>query len=155
MTITSFGSNYRPDVFWAKMGQFFASPAIRKELGLAMSDSPNHIWVVVTEGDGVSSNGLDSPVMGFGAIVRKKDVCQLVHAYVLPEYRRRGVYREILAHRILIATGCKVQAIRATCTEMSRHALKARGFVEVGTRGKYDLMELKTADIKTTLPIGS
>lgn len=130
-----------PDWFWTRMGRFFASPAIRKELGLAMSDSPTHCWTIALESE-------SQVVMGFAAITHPsgiKKVSHLVHAYTLPAFRGRGVYSALLKERIWVARDSHfdTRTLRATCTSLSRGALERAGFGQVASRGRYAVMELE------------
>lgn len=123
--------------FFALMGEFFASPAVRRELGLAMSDGPRHHWLVLGAGAGAEAG-----VWAFGALVlRREGVAELAHAVVLPAYRGRGLHRRLVEGRLAMARELGARVARATCNELSRPHLEAAGFVRVGARGRYHRME--------------
>lgn len=121
--------------FWQKMGEFFASPEVRRALGRPMSSKPGYVWWVALYGPTVA---------GFAALApgRNKSA-ELCHAYVLPEYRLRGIYRSLLQARIGYGKE-RFNRLVTTATDSSRLALKSEGFQHIGYRGRYARMELYT-----------
>ena len=121
--------NHDGGEFWRMAGPLFASAQVRRELGRPMTSSPMHVWWLAMIG---------GEVAGIAAIRRTKSYTELVHAYVLPVHRRKGIYTKLLRVRIAYAQ----PPLRATATAASQPALEKAGFVQIGSRGRYAVMEL-------------
>jgi len=118
--------------FWCIMGRFFADSDLRRQLGGPLSSTPEYHWLVSMDGDTVA---------GFSAIqIRPSGKCEFRHAYVLPDYRNRGINERMIELRIALAVkqgGTQILAI----VDPKRKAKYARhGFTEYGTRGKWQVM---------------
>lgn len=74
------------DEFWIKMGPFFASKTIRRELPYIMNQ-PGQTWFVMFE---------NQAVIGFVSGLERKDVWYLDNIFVLPEYRHQNLMPELI-----------------------------------------------------------
>jgi GNAT superfamily N-acetyltransferase len=126
--------NEHPD-FYATVGPFLSRREIVKEQGAPIWDDDGKEWFVAR---------LGRNVVGIAAIkdIPTADHVSLVSAYVMPEYRGRGVYTALLRARIETAVE-RGRAVRTTATEVSTHALRKAGLVAVSRRGKFTIMELR------------
>jgi len=121
------------DELWTLAGRWFADAKIRQGLGRSMTSAPGFMWWLAI--DGVQ-------VVGIAALSPKPHGrAELRHAYVLPSYRGRGIYRALLNARIEYAHGLYDQLLTVS-TEASRHALEKTGFVTYSWRGRYAQMAL-------------
>jgi len=119
--------------FWQRMGEQFASPVVRRELGRAMTSVPEYVWWVALE---------DDQVVGFAALApQHDDSAELRHAYVMPEHRGQGLYCKLLEARIEYGRE-HFARLYTVATDASKPGLEAHGFVEIGKRGRYTRMEL-------------
>jgi GNAT superfamily N-acetyltransferase len=116
------------DELWRLIGRYFASPSIRAELGRPMSSLPGDLWWIAIVDD--------RSVAGFAALRGKNKKAELRHAYVLPAFRRQGIYTELLKARLAFAHG-KYEMLETTATAASLPLLLKCGFVQRGNRGKY------------------
>lgn len=112
------------------IGEYFASPSIRREFGRPMSSTDEYVWFLALA---------DETVAAFAALhVRKNGSAELCHAYTLPEYRRQGLNAELV--RLRLAWADNDSSVRTVFTVMKPERLPkyaALGFVEHGQRGKY------------------
>ncbi len=61
----------------------------------------------------------DNVLLGFTGILWYQKKAVFKNSYVFPEYRKQGVYREMLDHRLKLAKRLGVTTVEATCTAMS------------------------------------
>lgn len=116
-------------VFFAALGPFLGNHAARREIGAPIEHREGKTWIVALIGG--------EPV-GCAAVFLGSSVVELGSAYVLPEHRGRGIYACLIDVRLRLAAG---RRIRVIATEASAPALLRRGFVEVGQRGRYHVLE--------------
>lgn len=119
--------------FWQRMGPFLVSAAVRRELGVPItSDEETEWWLAIGE---------DDRTIGFAAARRRKDVCELRHAYVIPEARGKGVYRRLCEARLEACRNSNSRVARCTVNEKSLPIYLELGFKPVSTRGQYTTVE--------------
>lgn len=124
--IKVFKSEYQNADFYAKMGQYFASLEIAKELERQIYNKDNSVWYVAT---------FRNSVLGFASLFDNGKYYFLDNLYVLPECRGQGTAKEIIGE---IVADHSDKPIR--CIANNPYALKiffGVGFVEVGKNGKY------------------
>jgi GNAT superfamily N-acetyltransferase len=115
------------------MGPFFASPAVRKALGAAMSDGPDYVWIAAWRGP---------TIVGFCATEIRGDVAHHHHGYVVPDERGLGVYAAMMAHRDAAALRRGGRHAMIIANKNSAHALARAGYQDTGRRrGSYLVME--------------
>ena len=95
MDIKVYTPEEQGDTFYAAMGPFFASRAVRRELPY-ICNSPTTTWVLTYEGE---------KVVAFAAFEVKKNEVTLNHAYVLPDHRGKGYYSGLIAKRLELLKG--------------------------------------------------
>jgi GNAT superfamily N-acetyltransferase len=128
--------------FWAKLGPFFASRAVERELGDGMYDSPDHQWIVAER---------SGQVAGFAGLhtaqLAKQGTVWLDWSYVLPEHRGHGMYTHLFEVRMQVAMGLAPQLIRgATAGEISERLFGRYGFALYSQRGRWGYYE-KTLEV--------
>lgn len=120
--------------FFSAAGAFFAGRAVRSENPYLHSE-PGDAWAVA------SVNGV---ARGISGLTAEDGAEALIHSgYVEPEFRRRGLYRQMLEANLSVARARKVALVRCTASPMSASTFRALGFRETGVRGKYTRMELE------------
>lgn len=111
--------------FYALVGPLLSRREIVKEIGGTVWDDDGKTWWVAVLGGRT-----------IGCVAAREIGGHMVYgsAYVLPEFRRRGVYRALVLARDE-ATGDA--PVRATCTDASLPVLLARGFAVTGAKGRF------------------
>jgi len=113
-------------VLTAAMAEFWGSVIVERELGATLRNSRDKMWVVAF---------FDGSTIGFSGIVSGSHFCS---AYVLPAFRQRGVYGEMIQERLAVTSG----TVTTIASEASRTALVRSGFAQTGKRGRFFKMEL-------------
>lgn len=111
--------------FYPTLGPYLARRAIVKELGGRLWDDDTKTWYVALNGRHVA---------GFCAARDDSSRVVLQSAYVLPDYRRQGVYRRLFNARMADFAD---RTCRAVATEASLPVLLAAGFTPVRARGRF------------------
>lgn len=119
--------------FWQRMGPFLASAAVRRELGIPITSDEDTAWWLAI--------GKDGQTLGFAAARRKGDVCEMRHAYVVPEARGHGIYRQLCAERLAECSTWGCRLARSTVKTKNQGLFETLGFRAVATRGQYTVME--------------
>ena len=124
--IQVYTSDFQNDRFYSKMGKFFASLDIAKELERQVYNKDNSVWYL---------SCFDNEVLGFAALFDNGKHYFLDNLYVLPQHRNEGVAREIVREIVSNHTDKPI-----LCIANNPYALKifcSLGFKEVGKLGKY------------------
>lgn len=103
------------------IGPFAFDPAIRRELGVALTSTENHTWIVVETEQG--------DVAAFGAVIVRGSNAELVHAYTTESHRGQGIGKELITRRLKMAeeAGCEL----ARTTDLGgKKIYKEMGFTE-------------------------
>lgn len=122
-------TNQDPE-FYSTMGPFLSRRAIVAENGAPIWDEDGKEWFIAR---------LGRKVVGFAALKASAGPLSFVSAYVLPEHRRQGVYRALIAARVEAASD-RGLPLKATATPASVPALKRAGFVAHSSRGQFTVM---------------
>lgn len=136
MHIQQFAHDDHDERFWARMGPFFASSAVRSAVGGFLTSGPQFTWWVAFDDGGT--------VLGFCAAKREKAGRQvyLTYAYVNPNQRGRGVYTALFQDRLAaVLTWPAVRRVYAVCSDSSVGMLAAHGFAPAGNRWQFTIME--------------
>lgn len=121
------------DDFYVKLGKFFCSPAVIKELGgYPIYDTTNHIWFVALH---------NNTAIGFGSLKIVKGVASLCDAYVEPDWRNTGVYQQLIQVRIQHAKAMGAAAIKTTAMKISKPILVKYGFKITRSTSNYFFLE--------------
>jgi GNAT superfamily N-acetyltransferase len=117
----------RAQGFYALMGPFLARREIVADLGGHLWDDDDKTWFIATSAD-------RKTVYGFcAARPAARGRTAYLSAYVLPDYRRQGVYRQLWDARRERFPG----PAQATCTAASLPLYLAAGWTVSGQRGAY------------------
>lgn len=120
--------------FWYRMGPFLASASVRRELGVPITSDKDMVWWLAIDNDGQT--------IGFAAAKLRKDVCEMRHAYVVPEARGKGVYHALCQARLEECQKWEAKVARSTVNEYSLPVFLELGFKPVSNRGKkYTVVE--------------
>ncbi len=111
--------------FYSAVGPWLASREVAAETGSVLWDDPHKVWAV--------ARAADKRTLGVAALYQGT-VCSL---YVEPSSRGQMVGYSLL--RFIV--GKANRPLRATATDNSRPLFAALGFIEIGTRGRYTLMQ--------------
>jgi GNAT superfamily N-acetyltransferase len=116
--------------FYSLIGPFLSRREIVKELGFPIWDDSDKTWFVASE---------RGRVMGFAAVRFEKRKAVLCSAYVLPDHRRKGIYKKLAEARLAWIASLKgqVDTIASVATEASLPLLKKKGFKVVRAVGRY------------------
>jgi GNAT superfamily N-acetyltransferase len=115
--------------FYFLLGPFLSRRIVARELGGPIWDDDGKLWLVALMGN---------TVLGFCAFRPQKNVIWLCSDYVLPEWRRQGVYNELFAQRFALLHG-KYCCAKATAS--SRWTFERYGFTCTRKHGRYFMME--------------
>ncbi|MBW7903132.1 MAG: GNAT family N-acetyltransferase [Rhodocyclaceae bacterium] len=120
--------------FFGKLGRYFASPQIRRECGgYPLNDGADYRWLV-------AMNKRDLRVVAFLSIEHKTDMIVLRNGYVEPEWRGKGVFRELLRQALHYIDHHHLPAL-GNLPAASAAALKKLGFRAVSKRGAWVKIE--------------
>lgn len=119
--------------FWDRLGPYFASREVERELGVSMTSDESHTWWLAFD------NG---NLVGFAAAERLKNGINILrHAWVEPEWREEGVYGALVDQRLEDLTSAGETDFRVTVTDDGIERYKDRGFEKARTRGQYTVLE--------------
>lgn len=128
--------------FFACMGPFFASRAVRRECGgYALDDGPAYRWFVARRRS-------DARVLGFISIEQGPGLVRIRHGYVVPEARGQGLFRQlrtqVLEHADALGarcTACLPQACLAFLAPWGFQVQRRRGNWVTLERAAYASVE--------------
>ena len=116
--------------FYAKMGHFFASRKIRKEIGgYPLNNEDDWIWMVATEKHRLN-------VAGFICIEPTKNGLLMHDCFVESEYRGNGVFATLL-EKVIYYAEFEKKDLYASVNEKMQQVFEKRGFDIVGKRGQW------------------
>ena len=124
--IRIFTSDCQNAEFYARMGKYFASLDIAKELDRQIYNKDNSVWYLST---------FRNTIEGFAALFDNGKYYFLDNLYVLPEFRNEGTAKELVTEIVCDHTDKPIK-----CVANNPYALKifySLGFEEVGQNGKY------------------
>ena len=118
--------SFRIDIY-----PFLVSYKVRRELGIAISSTPEYIWFLIYDGENL---------IAF-AVLEPGETAWLRHAYIMPEYREQRLYCELLDLRMNEANQVEAKSIRTIANPSTAETFERRGFSLVSERGKYKVYE--------------
>lgn len=127
MVKKEFSSGYDKREFYAIMGQFFAEEKYRKEMP----------YIKNSDKKGWSLFYIKDNLVGFYSHEQIKDVAQISSVYVLEEFRRMGVFTEMLKDMINCFCNIKI----TSNNDILLNLLLKNGFKKISARGSYNVME--------------
>lgn len=120
------------EIPWDLVGPLFCSRVVHRELGIAVTTSPEHVWFLAFSGENVA---------GFAAVEHKKSKAIFRHAYVVSAYRDKGLYALLLEKRErYIFSKNKPCLMETVASQNSAGWLQKQGWIEQRRRGKYCVM---------------
>lgn len=121
--------------FYKLLGPFLSRREVVKDLGYPVWDDDGKHWIVALRG---------KVVVGFCGWRQEKDHVVFASSYVLPKYRKGGVYRQLVAARLAdIPKPCRV---RVTANANSFPLLKKQGFRPVRQFKNFTTMEMEVTE---------
>ena len=109
--------------FYKLLGPFLARRSIEKEIGSKIYDDDNKIWFVAKK---------DKDVIGFAAVI-KNNVCS---SYILPQYRKIGIFTKILLYIIN-----NYKKLKTVANQNSYKIFLKNGFIVKRKKGSFYVME--------------
>jgi predicted GNAT family acetyltransferase len=121
------------DDFWERLGPYFASRDVERELGVSLTSNESHTWWLAFD------NG---NLVGFAAAEQLKNGTNILrHAWIEPEWRGEGVHERLVDRRLEDLTEAGETNFRVTVTDDGIERYRDRGFEEARTRGQYTILE--------------
>lgn len=118
-----------PD-FYLLLGPFLANRAVLREMG-ALFDDADKRWFLAID--------TQHAVVGFAALLIRPHAFHCCSAYVLPAYRRQGIYGALIDARLAACPAGSSITVRANAH--SGKAYLARGFAVKRHIGRYTDLE--------------
>ena len=118
-------SGETPEEFYIKLGPFLGSREVRKEFdGYPLSNADDWTWIVAEDND---------DVVGFVSIEPKNKVLQFSAGYVVPPYRKKGIYKRLIKEAVKFA-GDRIMDV--TTRENLVPLFESEGFQPLKMKGK-------------------
>ena len=118
--------------FWRTMGPLFTSKQIIKDLEGPMFDDDTYHWIIVYDDN--------YKIAGFTSLTTAridKGIIECTAAYVLPEHRHNGVYRELFKQRALLGFELGAVELRGVANPTSKKVFEDAGWKATRTAGKW------------------
>ena len=118
------------DEFYARMGRFFANGAIHKELGGAMTDSPDHVWLLAYDRD---------QIVAFSGCRFNADrsVATFTETWVAPAHRGRGLFERLFALKYDLCVEMGAQVVKGLANAASAAMFEGHGWQPTSVRGQW------------------
>lgn len=121
------------NTFYCRMGAFFASRTVAKELAEPLFDSPDSHWLIACDAAG--------DICAFGCVdaakLASKGEVTLTYGYVRPEFRRQGLHHALFTARLRLAGELGAKVVRGVANGNSRQTFIEYGFERVRDNGQY------------------
>lgn len=115
--------------FFAKMGRFFASTAIRKEIGGSpLSDLPRSHWLTFSDENG--------RVIAFLLVEMREKIIRIKDGYVEPDHRGQKLLSQLIAHACDLARSNECDVV-ARVRKGARKHFSASKFKVLSTTGDW------------------
>lgn len=120
--------------FFAVMGRFFASAAVRKDCGgYPLNDGPAYRWFVAHREPGPE-------ILGFMGIEEQTDIVRIRYGYVCPEYRGNGLFRALRTQVLACADNLGAECF-ANVPQICVQPLAPYGFSAHSIRGNWVMLK--------------
>lgn len=121
-----------PRGFYGEMGHIFASAEIRKELdGYPINNDDDRQWIAAFK---------DGELVGFRAFGHSGEKGFFYETWIVPQYRKTGIYRVMLKHAESELADKNVKIISVVANEKARPILEKFGFDVDRMRGRFAYM---------------
>jgi GNAT superfamily N-acetyltransferase len=127
--------------FYCRMGQFFASRQVIKELEGPMYDDKSYVWFIATQG---------SEIVAFSSVrfEEDKNIASFGITYVMPAHRRKGLYAHLFALKLAACQDREVREVRGLANPASCAVFERNGFTLARTAGKWSHYSLALEAVK-------
>mgnify|MGYP003620175280 CR=1 FL=1 len=124
--------------FYGRMGRIFADAGIRKELGGPITDSPDHVWLLVIEDD-------SDEVVAFSGCRFNADrsIAWFTETYVFPEHRRRGLFGRLFQLKFDLCAAEGARVVKGLANASSRPMFERHGWRVTSVRGSWTYYEME------------
>lgn len=123
------------ELFFAKMGRFFASTKIRNEMGgSALSDLPSSVWLTFSD--------KSDRVIAFLLVEMVDKHLRIKDGYVEPEHREKRLFSKLIDHAVSIAESNQ-QSIFARVRKQQKKHFTRHKFRQIAESGNWITMEKK------------
>lgn len=119
-----------PD-FYCRMGRFFASRQVVKELEGPMFDDVGYVWMIAMK---------DGKIAGFSSCrldELNKGIAHFGVTYILLEHRRKGLYRHLFELKEQLCIRHKPKLLRGLANPLSKNVFEQNGWKVQRTAGKW------------------
>lgn len=117
--------------FYCRMGRFFASKQVVKELEGPMYDDEHYVWLLAMQ---------DDRIVGFSSCrfdEMDKGIAHFGVTYILLEHRRKGLYRHLFRLKEALCFRHKPKFIRGIANPVSKVVFDERGWTATRQAGKW------------------
>jgi predicted GNAT family acetyltransferase len=111
------------------IGKFAMDKKVISELTYPITTTDKNKWFIAIDKE---------DVVGFCSAILKKDYISFNHAYVLPEYRNKGIYTQLFSNRLNDSKGL----LKSVCTDMSKNIFIKNKFIVTKVTKNYTFVEL-------------
>lgn len=121
------------NTFYCRMGRYFASRQIARELAEPLFDEPDYHWLLACDADGevCAFACLDA-----GQLAKRYEVV-LTYGYVFEAHRRQGLHHALFVARLRLAGELGATVVRGVANGNSRNTFIEFGFERVRDNGQY------------------
>ena len=122
--------------FYCRMGRFFADAGIRKELGGPMTDSPDHVWLLVMDNN-------SGEIVAFSGCRFNADrsVAWFTETWVSPEHRRKGIFSRLFELKFDLCAAEGARVVKGLANAWSRPIFERHGWRVASVRGSWTYYE--------------
>lgn len=128
-------SSLEPD-FYCGMGRYFADKQIVKELEGPMFNDDSYVWLIAK---------LDNQVVGFSSCRFDEKGAHFGITYIIPDYRRKGLYRSMFLLKQELCVGRDVRVISGLANPVSKAVFDANGWTVSRQAGKWTYYKKEVA----------
>lgn len=114
--------------FFCEMGRFFCDRQIIKELEGPIFDDDSYTWLVAK---------LDGIIVGFSGYRIDGKGGHFALTYVMPEHRRKGLYRKMFGIKYRLCASRDVQSVDGVANPLSKAVFDEAGWQVSRVAGKW------------------
>jgi len=129
--------------FYCRMGRFFASKQVVKELEGRLFDDESYVWLLAMK---------DGKIAGFSSCrldELSKGIAHFGVTYILPEHRRKGLYRHMFELKEQLCIKHNPAFIRGIANPLSKQVFEERGWTATRVAGKWTHYQKEIARVES------
>lgn len=129
--------------FYCRMGRFFASKQVVKELEGPMFDDEHYVWLLAMK---------DGKIAGFSSCrldELNKGIAHFGVTYVLPDHRRKGLYRHMFELKEQLCIKHNPAFLRGLANPLSKKVFEDRGWATTRLAGKWTYYQKEIARVES------